>query len=200
MNLVFPDQQTQDKFFRELRLVYDDLCSYASAAAPYCAIHSQADDTALLGYLNRNPLFWSSVLESLQSAAIVSLGRLHDKARNHNHLASYIREMQKQNPACSKASQAVETAVAAQQPFLTKILKLRNTVFAHTSIDAPLFAAFGFEGIKLQDFRKYWNDILTAMVTCDDAMFGTTNHSPKFDLGLFSSIEASTLAALAREA
>ena len=197
MTLAFANSQIEGKFFRVLRLVHDDLCSYASAAAPYCAIHSQQNDTDLIVRLNQNRTFWNSVRASLQTTAIVSLGRLHDKAKNHNHLTSLLKELDKQDAACVAAALELRNQITLQHPFIDKILKLRHGLFAHTSLNAPLIASFGFEEIKLTDFREYWNALMGAMEKCDSAMFGQQMHFPKFETSLFESIENCTLKALA---
>jgi len=200
MSLVFPDSNAKGKFFRELRLVHDDLCSYASAAAPYCAINSQDDNSKLIKYLNRDPTFWNCVLASLQTTAVISIGRLHDKAKNHNHFSSLVKQLKLQGGICAVASVELEAKLTEQQPFVVKILKLRHGLFAHTSIHAPLIANFGFQGLTLPEFRNYWSAVVGAMEKCDTAMFGQQIHTPKFNISLFESIEKSTFKALASEA
>lgn len=196
MRLHFSDSSQQGRFFRTLRLVHDDLISFAHAAAPYCAINLQADDTDLRARLNSHATFWNCVLASLQTTAIISLSRLHDKTKNKNHLLQLIRYLHKQSPECVRAASNLEAAIATQQPFIDRILRLRNDLFAHTSCDAPLIATFGFEGLKIEDFSAYWSAILQPLVECDAAMFGTAPHAPSFDPQLFHSIEQKTLIAL----
>ena len=198
MNLRFQDDQSQSVFFRDLRLVHDDLVSYASSAAPYCAFNDEAENEALVEELNRDALFWNCVLASLQTTAFVSLGRLHDKAKQHNHLGRYIKAMQSQDKECVKACEQLQRAIAKQQTFLQRVVTLRHKVFVHTDFHAPLFAAFGFEGLTINDFRVYWDDTVSALEACDLAMFGTQEHGPKFEKSLFASIETATKTALLR--
>lgn len=196
MNLHFQNDDLKSSFFRELSLIHHDLRSYASSAAPYCALNGQADDKYFVEKMNQNATFWNCVLASLLTTAIVSLARLHDKAKRHNHLVSYLKAMKLQNADCRAASQLLETAITNQEPFIEQIVSLRHRLFAHTDFHAPLVAAFGFEGIKVNDFRVYWNELLSAMEACDVAMFGTQEHGPKLEKNLFASIEADTKAAL----
>lgn len=196
MNLTFQDDELKSSFFRDLRLIHDDLCSYASAAAPYCALNKQKDNPSVVASLNQNAMFWNCVLGSMQTAAFVSLGRLHDKAKNHSHLTHYIKAMKKQGEDCRRAADELEAAIQRQSSFIEKALHLRHNLFAHTNFHAPLIAAFGFEGLKIDDFRSYWDDIISAMELCDLAMFGTIEHGPKFDRRLFTSIAAATESAL----
>ena len=100
--------------------------------------------------------------------------------------------MRSQDASCVAACQLVQDAIARQEPFLKKTLNLRHKLFAHTDFHAPLFAVFGFKDLEIIHFRAYWNEILTAMEACDLAMFGATEHSPKFERSLFSSIEVAT--------
>ena len=196
MCLHFQDEQIRSNFFRVLRLVHDDLISYASAAASFCAINEQADNIPLREALNKNPTFWNCLLASHQSTAIVSLARLHDKGRNNKHLSKYIQAMLKQNNDCVDACNMLEAAIINQQSFIDKIVNLRHKLFAHTDFHAPLVATFGFDGIEIDDFRKYWDEIMTAMEACDNAMYGSKEHFPKFEKKLFLEIETATLKAL----
>jgi len=196
MPLHFSGSAQQTQFFRTLRLVHDDLVSYASAAAPYCAINKQAENAVLLAKLNAHPSFWNCVLASLQTTAFVSLARLHDKAKNHNHLSRLIAMLKKQAHECVAAAETLERAIEQQRPFIEKVLRLRNELFAHTSFEAPLVAAFGFDGLGIDDFATYWSAILPPLDACDYAMFGAAEHGPKVDPALFSSIERKTLLAL----
>ena len=196
MRLHFSSDSQRSQFFRTLRLVNDDLASYASAAAPYCAINKQADNAVLRAKLNEHPSFWNCVLASLQTTAFVSLARLHDKAKNHNHLSRLIAILKKQTPECVSAAESLERAIEQQRHFIEKVLRLRNELFAHTSFEAPLVATFGFDGLGIDDFATYWSAILPALEACDLAIFGTTVHGPKVVPELFSSIECKTLSAL----
>jgi hypothetical protein len=192
MHLHFTNAGAESTFFRRRRLIHDDLCSYASAAAPYCALNEQADNTSIVEKLNANAMFWNCILASFQTTAIVSLARLHDKKKENKHFERYIDVMSSQNSDCAASAQLLQAAIANQTPFIEKILNLRNNLFAHTNVDAPLIAAFGFEGIKVDDFRAYWNEMLSAMEACDLAAFGTREHGPKFEKSLFLSFETAT--------
>jgi len=199
MPLHFSGEEQRSRFFRELRLVHDDLVSYAQAAAPYCAINSQAENRALVDSLNRNAMFWNCVLAALQSSAFICIAKLHDKSKDQNHLAHILRVLKKQSPECMLAALQVDQAITSQRPFIDKVLALRNQLFAHTHFEAPLIATFGFEGLTIQSFREYWSTVMGALVLCDEAMFGDTQRSPKFDASLFEQIERSTLLAIGIE-
>ena len=196
MNLTFQDDQLRSIFFRSLRLVHDDLCSYASAAAPYCVINEQANNVLLIETLNKNATFWNCVLASHQTTAIVSLARLHDKGKSNKHLIKYTQAMLKQNANCVSACNMLQAAITNQQSFIDKVVHLRHKLFAHTDFHAPLVATFAFKDIEINDFRKYWDEIMSAMEECENAMFGTQEHFPKFEKSLFLSIEEATLKAL----
>jgi hypothetical protein len=168
------------------------MCSYASSAAPYCVLNEQADKGAVVQALNENAIFGNCTLASLQTTTFVSIGRLHDKARQHNHLANCIKVMSSQSTDCGVAAAALQAEIMNQKQFIEKILDLRHKLFAHTDVDAPLVAAFGFEELTTHHFRGYWNEIMSAMELCDAAMFGTREHAPKFDKSLFGSIEQAT--------
>jgi hypothetical protein len=192
----FPDPSQKSKFFRTLRLVHDDTSSYAHSAAPYFAINQHADDLVMIAKLNADATFWNSVLASLQSTAVISLARLHDKSKNKSHLLQFIRLLQKQSRECVEAANQLEQAISQQQPFIDRILTLRNELFAHTSFEAPLVIAFGFEGLALSGFREYWFTLMPALVECQSAMFGDDTVLPHFDVALFEEIEQKTHAAM----
>ena len=121
INLHFKNDQLRSNFFRSLRLVHDDLISYASAAAPYCVINEQADNEPLIKAMNKNATFWNCLLSSHQTTAIVSLARLHDKGRNNKHLIKYTQAMEKQNTNCMAACDRLQAAITNQQPFIDKV-------------------------------------------------------------------------------
>jgi len=196
MNLYFADDQQQRRFFRTMRLVHDDFMGYAQAAAAYCAINSQDRNKPVLEALNKNPLFWNSVLGSLQESAISAIGRLNDKAKQKNHLTQFLQMLEKQSPACVKAADNLRSAIDRQENFVSKILNLRNKLVAHTDFEAPLFAAFGFKDLTIPDFQAYWDDLMGALAQCDKAIFGDTPHGPEFDKTVFASITADTSSAL----
>jgi AbiU2 len=198
MNLHFLNNEIQSSFFRDVRLIHDDLCSYAQSAAPYVAINEIVSVDSIREELNRDARFWNCILASLQVGTFVGLARLHDKAKNHNHFASYIKAMQSQNSECNTACRLLQVAIANQKTFIDTVVNLRHKLFAHTNYHAPLVAAFGFETLKILDFRNYWNEVLSAMEECDLAMFGNVPHAPKFEKCLFSSIEVATSTVLFR--
>jgi hypothetical protein len=76
---------TEAEFERELEIFRQDAEEAAQYFSAHCAMHNLAGSLKpVLAYLNRRPMFWVTCSGALQSAAIISLGRIMDNDSPHN--------------------------------------------------------------------------------------------------------------------
>jgi hypothetical protein len=74
----------EQKFTESLNIFKNDLESFCKFIYTEITIHAVASkDKKILDALNHNPLFWNTVLSSLQHASFISLGRIFRSGR-HN--------------------------------------------------------------------------------------------------------------------
>lgn len=196
MNIQFSTDGDRSQFFRQLRLLQDDLISYAGAAATYVGAKRATTEDVLLAALNENPGFWTAVLSSLQSSAFVSLIRIHDRRKGAYFPKLLLALTQSASPECKAAAKQLGAAVDEHQQFIEKALHLRHSLFAHTDHEAPLAAAFGFKGLTLDMFGAYWRSMAVAVAATELAALGHENYGPKTDVGLFARFEADALRAI----
>lgn len=184
MKMPFATEEEQSDFVRRLRLFRDDLEGYAASAGPYVAIQRCAGDDVLEVRLNQHPVFWNSVLASLQCTALISLARIHDNGKS-----GYLKAVFKALENCGlveirAAGASLSTAIGNHQKFVDQCVKLRNNIFAHTNHHAPVHAVFGFEGITIDMFELYWNDVSAAALAVERAVFGH-RYGPALQTGEF---------------
>jgi hypothetical protein len=195
LKIEFATRDEESRFVRQLRLLQDDLSSYVGAIATLVAINERADDKVLLEKLNRHAIPWNCVLAALQHQVIISIGRIHDKAKSA-YLRPLIDRLGKASASeYREAAIAFNAAVTNQQVFIDAILKLRHKVFAHTDHDAPVIATFGFDGLTWTMFERYWEDIASAVAGIEGAVFHG-KHYPAIDVGEFRNVAAKTASLL----
>ena len=180
---------------RGLRLLRDDLMMFADAAGLYVAIQRCEGDLAILAKLNRNPAFWNGIIASLQTAAIVTLGRIHDN-RRAAYLKVLFRDLEKEaSEATAVAMAELKSIIEDQQPFIEQCKVLRDNLFAHTNFHAPVYASQGFERLTIDMIEIYWDRTAAAALQLERTIL-PTGYSPALDPRRFAKAGAEALAYL----
>lgn len=176
--IKFATQTEQASFIRRLRLLCEDVSELSSSAGILIALSRRSDERVLLSVMNRNPVFWNSILSSLQVSSLVVVGRIHDSKRG-----AYLQEIKKalkMRTALSDVLSRFESLEQTHDSLITKIVRLRNTTFAHADLNRPVHVAFGFEGVTEDKLEGYWNDLAGATKLLETTVF-KGNYDPKFD-------------------
>ena len=180
MKIKFATEEERSKFSRRLRLLHDDVCAFSDSMGTFIALGRRAPDSQLVAELNRHPRFWNATLFGLQTAAFLSVGRIHGKARD-SYLKPLLTSLQRSSVAeCNAAAEEFEAVCRNHKDLIDTVIELRNTVFAHTDHEAPLYIAFKFEGLTHNMFEAYWDDLSKAVVSIENAVFAG-RHSPQLN-------------------
>lgn len=192
MRMKFANEEERSIVIRRNSLLRADLSSYAAAAGSYVAIQRCEGNTELLAKLNLFPVFWNSVIASLQHKTLISLSRIHDNGKGA-YLSPLLKALKKNSTSEVKAAgNRLATVIETHQAFIEQCVKLRNNLFAHTNFHAPLHATFGFEGLTVDMFESYWNDIAAAAKDAEESIFGL-RHGPQIDIEQFKKTGDETL-------
>jgi hypothetical protein len=176
--IKFATQAEQGSFIRRWRLLCEDVSELSSSAAILIALSRRSDERVLLSVMNRNPVFWNSIISSLQTSSFVAVGRIHDSKRG-----AYLQEIKKAlklRTALSDVLSRFDSLEQTHDSLITKIVRLRNTTFAHAALNRPVHIAFGFEGVTEDKLEGYWNDLAGATKLLETTVF-KGNYGPKFD-------------------
>jgi hypothetical protein len=174
---VFATSQEQIRIVRQMRLLRDDICELSGFLGPLIALSRREADGELVAALNRNAGFWNSVLGALSTSSFVVIGRIHD-TRREAYLRKLI-EFAKTRPALSEAVTCFGRLLKSHEALIQKIVELRQTIFAHTSFDAPERFAFGFNGLTWDQIEAYWRDLAAAGQLLERSVFEGTHYGPQ---------------------
>lgn len=104
------------EFKKELEILKRDAESAKQFFYIYLTIHDVAKGQKAYRLLNHSPLFWTTVLSSLQISTFIALGRIFDQKTKHN-IDSVLRVAQKNQSIFS--TQAL--GIRKQQVFLKQV-------------------------------------------------------------------------------
>jgi hypothetical protein len=182
--ITFADSQAQGRFFRHMRLLGDDINELSSTVGIFVALSQRANDQPLLLALNRNPVFWNSMLASLSTTAFIVMGRIHDKDKNA-YLNAILKVLRSRNYLSDVLSK-FETIKKTHDGLITKVLAARHNIFGHSNFHRRLYVVSGIPG-TWEDFATYWRSLSEATKDIEERMFPSeVNYGPKLNLNLLN--------------
>ena len=143
----FATAQEQSTFLRWMRLLRDDVSELSGSIGILVALSKRSEDHGLISVLNRNPAFWNSILDALNTSSFVVMGRIHDTTGDA-YLKNVMRFL-KTRKALSGIARHFGGFAATHGTLIIKVRKLRHNVFAHIAVTRPESIAFDFEGLTM---------------------------------------------------
>jgi glutathione S-transferase len=180
--IKFVNKAERADFLRRMRLLSEDVAELAQSVAILLALARRADDQALIAALNRNALFWNTILSALQTTIFVIMGRIHDTSPGGAYF-SEIKKFLKTRKAAAEVLARFDKLHAVHQKLVGRMVKLRQKVFAHAAFDRPLHDASGFKDLDWDKIEAYCRELAGATVALEQAIF-PGDYEPKHDPNL----------------
>lgn len=179
--IKFITKEEQNTFIRRWRLLSEDVEELSSSLAILIALSRRTDAQDLLSIMNQNPFFWNSILSSLQTTSFVAVGRIHDPKAG-----AYLLEIKKFLNTRKELSEVLSRFGHIEKKhsaLIEKMMRLRNTTFAHAAFNRPVHEAFGFKEVTEDRVEAYWHDLAGATKSLETNIFKGT-YEPQLDPAL----------------
>jgi len=167
---VFATQTEQARFIRNMRLLRDDIIELSSTIGILIALSKRSEDHELSAALNRNPVFWDAILNSLHTSSFVVIGRVHDTTRTA-YLPS-ITKFAGKTKSLSIIAGHFDGLLKVRADLIATVIRLRQRVFAHSSFHRPENISFGFKSLTWNQFEAYWRDLARITELLEQNIFG----------------------------
>ena len=178
----FATAQEQSTFLRWMRLLRDDVSELSGSIGILVALSKRSEDHGLISVLNRNPAFWNSILDALNTSSFVVMGRIHDTTGDA-YLKNVMRFL-KTRKALSGIARHFGGFAATHGTLIIKVRKLRHNVFAHIAVTRPEFIAFDFEGLTWDQLEVYWRDLAITTARLERCVFGGDDYGPQLNANM----------------